>query len=313
MITIKKKIGIPRALLYYYDKDLWIEFFKKLRQDIIISRKTNKKIIEDGTKIAPNESCLALKIFLGHIIELKDKCDCILIPRIFSLEKHHQVCTNFNALYDLVNNLFEIDILNYNIDISTKNYQLLGFLKLGENLGFSYIKSYNAYKYAEKIKKMKRKKQEQEQEKLLQTSTNQIKILLAGHPYNLYDDLIGKTVIEFLTENNITILYSNRIDHAKIQEEYPKIAPDIHWTHNKEIVASTKYYEDYVDGIILISSFPCGPDSLMNEQIAHKIKKVPIITLIFEDLNNKAGIITRLESFIDILKNLKEEKNDKNN
>ena len=25
-----KIVGIPRALLYYYDKDLWIEFIKKL-------------------------------------------------------------------------------------------------------------------------------------------------------------------------------------------------------------------------------------------------------------------------------------------
>lgn len=277
----------------------------------MISSKTNKKTIIDGTNIAPNESCLALKIYLGHIIELKEKCDYILIPRIFSLEKHHQVCTNFNALYDLVNNLFDIEILDYNVDVSTKNYQMLGFFKLGEKLGFSYIKTYEAYKYAEKIKNMKRKKQEEEQKSLL--TSNNIKILLAGHPYNLYDNLIGKTVINFLTKNNITILYSNRIEKEKIETEYQKIAPDIHWTHNKEIIASTKYYEDYVDGIILISSFPCGPDSLMNEQIAHKIKKIPIITLIFEDLNNEAGIITRLESFIDILKNLKEEKNEQNN
>lgn len=312
MITIKKKIGLPRALLYYYDKDLWIEFFKKLGLDIIISSNTNKKTIEQGTNIAPTEACLALKIYLGHIIELQDKCDYILIPRIFSLEKHNQVCTNFNALYDLVNNLFDIEIINYNIDVSTKNYQLLGFLKLGEKLGFSYIKTYNAYKYAEKIKNMKRKKEEERQQSLLNSSNN-IKILLAGHPYNLYDNLIGKAVIDFLTENNITIIYSDKIDHTKIQEEYKKIAPDIHWTHNKEIIASTKYYEDYVNGIILISSFPCGPDSLMNEQIAHKIQKIPIITLVFENLNNEAGIITRLESFIDILKNLKEEKHEKNN
>ena len=48
---------------------------------------------------------------------------------------------------------------------------MLGFLKLGEKLGFSYIKTYNAYKYAEKIKKMKRKKQEEEQRKLLSSET----------------------------------------------------------------------------------------------------------------------------------------------
>lgn len=293
-------------MLYYYDKDLWIEFFKNLGIDVIISPNTNKKIVDSGTKLAPSEACLSLKIYLGHIIELKDKCDYILIPRLYSLKKNEQVCTNFNALYDLVNNLFDVNILNYNVDISTKNYQLLGFLSIGEQLGFSYIKSYKAYKYAEKIKRMKQKKQELLQQKEIEENKDKIKILLAGHPYNLYDSLIGKSVIDFLKENNITILYSDKINHELVDEECRKISTDIHWTHNKEIVASTKYYEDIVDGIILISSFPCGPDSLMNEQISHKIKKVPIITLIFEDLTNDAGIITRLESFIDILNNLKE-------
>ena len=293
-------------MLYYYDKDLWIEFFKNLGIDVIISPNTNKKIVDSGTKLAPSEACLSLKIYLGHIIELKDKCDYILIPRLYSLKKNEQVCTNFNALYDLVNNLFDVNILNYNVDISTKNYQLLGFLSIGEQLGFSYIKSYKAYKYAEKIKIMKQKKQELLQQKEIEENKDKIKILLAGHPYNLYDSLIGKSVIDFLKENNITILYSDKINHELVDEECRKISTDIHWTHNKEIVASTKYYEDIVDGIILISSFPCGPDSLMNEQISHKIKKVPLITLIFEDLNNDAGIITRLESFIDILNNLKE-------
>ena len=293
-------------MLYYYDKDLWIEFFKNLGIDVIISPNTNKKIVDSGTKLAPSEACLSLKIYLGHIIELKDKCDYILIPRLYSLKKNEQVCTNFNALYDLVNNLFDVNILNYNVDISTKNYQLLGFLSIGEQLGFSYIKSYKAYKYAEKIKKMKQKKQELLQQKEIERNKDKIKILLAGHPYNLYDSLIGKSVIDFLKENNITILYSDKINHELVDEECRKISTDIHWTHNKEIVASTKYYEDIVNGIILISSFPCGPDSLMNEQISHKIKKVPVITLIFEDLNNDAGIITRLESFIDILNNLKE-------
>ena len=293
-------------MLYYYDKDLWIEFLKKLGLNIVISPNTNKKMVDLGTKLAPSEACLSLKVYLGHILELKDKCDYILIPRLYSLKKNEQVCTNFNALYDLVNSLFDVNILNYNVDVSTKNYQLLGFLNIGEQLGFSYIKSYKAYKYAEKIKKMKQRKQELMQEKEIEESKNKIKILLAGHPYNLYDSLIGKSVIDFLKENNITILYSDKINHTIVDEECRKISTDIHWTHNKEIVASTKYYENIVDGIILISSFPCGPDSLMNEQICHKIKKIPIITLIFEDLNNDAGIITRLESFIDILNNLKE-------
>lgn len=305
MIIIKKTIGIPRALLYYYDKDLWLEFIKYLGYTPIISDYSNKKILEDGTKIAPDEACLSLKLYLGHIINLQNKCDYILVPRLYSIKKNEQVCTNFNCLYDLVNNLFDVEILNYNIDLEEKENRLMAFLKLGEKLGASYIKSYKAYKYAEKINLMKRRKQEQEQEEVLKSSN--LKILLAGHPYNLYDELIGKSITKYLKENNISIIYSNKIDHLKIDNECEKLSSDIHWTHSKEVMASVNYYKDKVDGIIIISSFPCGPDSLSNELISLKVKNIPVMTLIFEDLNSEVGVITRLESFIDILKNLKEE------
>ncbi len=244
-------------------------------------------------------------MFLGHVLELKDKCDYILVPRLYSIKKNEQVCTNFNCLYDLTRNLIDASFINYNIDLTTGKSKLIAYLNLGEALGESYIRSYNAYKYASNRSLIKRKQEEKEQREALKT--NKIKILLAGHPYNLYDELIGKTVINYLEKNNIQIIYSNRINHTIIDSECNKISTDIHWTHSKEVMASINYYQDKVDGIILVSAFPCGPDSLSNELIAHKIKDIPIITLIFEDLNSETGIITRLESFIDIIQNMRGE------
>lgn len=250
-------------------------------------------------------------MYLGHVLELKNKCDVILVPRLFSIKKCEQVCTNFNCLYDLTNNLIDTKIINYNIDLTTHKTKLQAFIKLGEQLGESYINSYKAYKHAEKISKKNRLEKEQIQKEKIQN--NNIKILLAGHPYNLYDNLIGKTITNYLEKNNITIIYSDHINHNIIDSECEKISTDIHWTHSKEVVAAINYYQDKVDGIIIISSFPCGPDSLSNEMISHKIKNIPLITLIFEDLNSEAGVITRLESFIDILKNIKEKSYVKNN
>ena len=243
---------------------------------------------------------------------MKSKCDYILVPRMFSIQKKEQVCTNFNALYDLVNNLFgDINIITYNIDLTEKKTQAIAFLKMGEALGFSYIKTYKAYKYAEKISIMKRIKNEKIQEDNI--SSKKIKILLAGHPYNIYDNLIGKVIIDYLKKENITIIYSDKINHKLINDECDKLSTDIHWTHSKEVISSINYYKDKVDGIILISSFPCGPDSLSNELVSRKVKNIPVITLIFEDLNSEIGTITRLESFIDILKNIKEETNETSN
>lgn len=290
---------------------MWLNFFKYLGYKTIISPISNKKILENGTKIANDEACLALKMYLGHVLELKNRCDYILVPRLYSIKKNEQVCTNFNCLYDLTKNLIDANIINYNIDLNTRKNSLLAYLNLGEILGESYIKSYRAYNYAKNKSLSNRKQKEIIQ--LANLKTNNIKILLAGHPYNLYDDLIGKTIIKYLNENNISIIYSDGIDHTIIDSECEKLSTDIHWTHSKEVMASINYYHDKVDGIIIISSFPCGPDSLSIELVNHKIKDIPLITLIFEDLNSETGIITRLESFIDILRNIKEQQNVQNN
>ena len=276
--------------------------FKELGFDIVISDITNKKIIEDGIKIANDEACLSLKIYLGHIINLKDKCDYILVPRLFSIQKNEQVCTNFNALYDIVHNLIDVNILNYNIDLTNRETKLIAFLSLGESLGKSYISTYKAYKKAEIYeKKCRREREIQQIEKLKE---KKIKILLAGHPYNLYDAMIGEDVIKFLKNENVEIIYSDRIERRLIESECKKISTDIHFSHNKEILASINYYQDKVDGIIVLSSFPCGIDALCLEMVIHKIKNIPVINLIFDDLSSNTGIITRLESFVDILKNI---------
>lgn len=308
---MKIKIGIPKSLLYYYYKDLWINFFKYLKIDIILSDISNKEILEKGNTLSNDEACLSLKLYLGHVNNLINKCDYILVPRLFSVKKNEQVCTNFNCLYDLVNNTFnDINILNYNVDLTTKDSELLGFLNLGKDLGFSYINSYNAYKFAKKKYLEQRLEKEDIQENNLKKDN--LKILIAAHPYITYDNLIGKPIIDYLKNENITIIYSDAINHKLIDDECEKISTDIHWTHSKEVMASINYYKDKVDGIIMISSFPCGPDSLSNELAIRKIKNIPILKLIMEDINSDIGIITRLESFFDILKQ-KEEYNERNN
>lgn len=307
-----KKIGIPKALLYYYYNDLWIYFFKYLKCNVIYSNQSNKKILSDGDRLAQDEACLSLKLYLGHVNDLINRCDYILVPRLYSVKKNEGVCTNFNALYDLVNNTFDnINILNYNIDLTNKENELLGFLNLGKELGFSYINSYIAYKFAKEKSLENRLRREEKQKHNL--TTNNIKILVAAHPYNLYDDLVGKPIIDYLEEENITIIYSDRINHKIIDSECKKISTDIHWTHSKEVMASINYYKDKVDGIIVISAFPCGPDSLANELAIRKTKNIPVLKLIMEDLNSDIGILTRLESFIDILKQKKEENYEKSN
>ena len=295
------KIGLPKALLYYYYAPLWKAFFNVLDIDIIESKDTTTKTLIQGKEKSIDESCLALKIYLGHIEELKDKCDYILVPRIYSLVKTEQVCTNFNCLYDLVRNTFpDIKILNYNIDVKNHHSEKSAFIKIGKELGFSIIESLNAYKKAKVIENNYYKNEEKKAKDVLKS--NKTKILLLGHPYILNDNLIGKNIINYLEKNNISIIYSYQIPRDLIEFNCNKISEKIHFTMNKKLIAAFNYFKDKVDGTIILTAFPCGPDSLANEMIIRKRGKHPTLLLTFEDLTNDTAIITRLESFLDMLK-----------
>lgn len=301
---IRKTVGIPRALLFYYYKDLWEAFFEKLDVSVVYSEETNKEIIEKGEQLSIDEACLALKIYLGHIDNLKGRCDYILVPRMYCVKKGEQVCTNFNALFDIVHTLYpDINILNYNVDLERRKKESKAFIHMGEELGFSYIESYNAYLCAKEIERKRKEERIKEQEKKF--SSNKLKVLVSSHPYNLYDSYISGEVIAHLKNENIEIIYSDIIQKELIDRECKNISTDIHWTHSKEVMASISRYQKKVDGMILISSFPCGPDSLAIEMIKRKVD-IPTLYLIFENENSTAGITTRLESFFDILRSKKE-------
>jgi len=165
------------------------------------------------------------------------------------------------------------------------------------------LKEARALREKDEIERKRKEERIKEQEKKF--SSNKLKVLVASHPYNLYDSYISGEVITHLKKENIEIIYSDIIQRELIDRECKNISTDIHWTHSKEVMASISRYQKKVDGMILISSFPCGPDSLAIEMIKRKVD-IPTLYLVFENENSTAGITTRLESFFDILRSKKE-------
>lgn len=81
------KIGIPKALLYYYYGPFWKTLFSELGCEVVISDDTNGRIISEGSKITVSEFCVPIKIFNGHVINLTEKgVDFIFIPVFYKLK-----------------------------------------------------------------------------------------------------------------------------------------------------------------------------------------------------------------------------------
>ena len=292
------KIGIPRSLYYYYFNDLWINFFKLLGVSVVISPKTTKEIFNLGLSYSSDEMCVSMKEYIGHVAYLKDKCDYILVPRIDNYGRENQGCTNFLATYDIISNLVCKKVLNYNINELDKETEKKGLIDIAKKIGFDFKTANNAYELA-KIKEEKIKK-EKIFNNIKKLTSNKIKILLISHSYNTYSEFIGKPIIKMLEKLNVEVIYS---DLFYTKDEYKLYAYELYFTYAKKSISSIELCKERIDGIVFLSSFPCGVDSLVNELVLRRITK-PYINIVIDDLESMGGIETRIESFIDII-NLK--------
>lgn len=296
------KIGIPKALLYFKYAQLWETFLYSLGVDYILSPDTNRDILNKGINIAVDETCLPSKIYLGHIQWLIDKCDYILVPRISSFGKIGTVCTKHQAIFDVIMNTFrdrDIKLLHYNIERSNLDAEVSAFVKIGTFLGKKKTQSLMAFWNAKHAQKVCNVLAFNEQQKLLETK--KIKILIIAHQYNLYDKYIGEPIMRILKELDVVPIDGCIVDEKTAIQKSALLSDTLPWTFNKELVGAIAIYRDDVDGIILLSSFPCGPDSMVNEIIIRRVKDKPILNLVLDGLEGSAGIETRLESFIDII------------
>ena len=295
------KIGIPRAFLYYRNYILWKTFFEGLGCTLVLSPITNKAIIEDGKSLSVDESCLPSKIYLGHIKYLSSKCDYILVPRMCNYGRGRRMCMKFYGMYDVVRNLFpDVKILDYDIDHLKFKYEFIEFVKMGFRINkniFKIIYYYFKGKYKERKNNCSLIRNQ-----INILKSNRLKILIVAHPYVIYDEYLGDTIRKYFKDNEIDILYSDRLDRKESICYAEEFSNTLYFLYSKEIIGSVFYYKGAIDGIIFISSFPCGPDSLVNELAIRRIGEIPSINIVLDESSADSGLITRLESFVDIIK-----------
>lgn len=294
------KIGIPQALFYYLEGDIILHFLKELGIDVIISPKTTKKTLEDGMKYAPDEMCLSMKNYIGHVVYLKDKCDYLLIPRIDNYYTYNQTCTNFLAIRDIINSIFDINVIDYNIDLNNKNTLKKGLFNIGRKLGYKGNDISNAYNNSLYLYNLNKKKIINRNIQKLNSTKK--KVLLISHSYNIYDNLIGKPIIDLLNREGIEVVYSFLFDNRLCRKLSKNISSELYWKYSRESIGSYEIVKNKVDGVVFLSTFPCGLDSLVNELLILKLNK-PYLNIIIDDYSADNGIETRIESFADILKN----------
>ena len=297
----KIKIGIPRAFTYHRYGVLWKTFFESLGCKIVLSPETSREIIDLGINNTIDECCLSYKIYIGHVLYLNNKCDYIVVARICDYGKKDKVCTRFNATYDNIKYLIpNSKILSYNIENTKFKFEFLGFMHMGLRISKNPIKIIYSYLLAKHKQKYYDLNKEAEQNNKLQKKNK--KILILSHYYNIRDKFISNYIINYLESENISILFSNNLDKKLASSFSEYFSETLYWKYSKEMIGALYYYRNQIDGVIFISTYTCGVDSLVNNLAILKNKQLPILNLIIDENITDLSLETKLESFLDIVK-----------
>ena len=317
-------IGIPRGMSFYNNYPFWYGFFTSLGIKIILSDPTTKQTMSDGSALVVTETCLPIKIYLGHILNLiKKDVKNIFVPSLQSIAPKIYNCSKIRGLPDLVRNVIkaDINIIEPTLDKSKKHQGLYEFLqeavkpfgitnfddikkasKQGWRVynnflvmmrsGMSYKKAMN-YALQGKV--------------FIENPSNSapINVALVSHAYNIYDDRACMKIFEKLEKMDVKVFTSLQLTDEQMAEGIVALGEKRYWANEYEMTGTAGHYlkDNKIDGIITLNAFGCGPDSLMIERITRKAKELgkPILSLTIDEHTGEAGFITRIEAFCDML------------
>jgi predicted nucleotide-binding protein (sugar kinase/HSP70/actin superfamily) len=321
MVMLLKRIGIPRGLLFYTFFPFWKTFFEQLGLEVVVSSPSSKTILDEGVRMAVDETCLPVKIFYGHVLDLCEKVDYLFIPRIVSIEPRTFICPKFMGLPEMIRMSISglPEIIDTCIDMSKntlrhfRTFRETGLMFTSNipRIFYAYHKAaYNLQKYrmlmlegylpCEAMNMLDGK---------AHVGSNHFigNIAVLGHAYNVHDEYVNMNIIDKLKSMGMRPLTLEMMPSHVLSQNSRVMRKEIFWAFGKQILGAAEHFKagSAVDGIIYLTSFGCGPDSMTGEIVERRCYRsgsIPFIRLNLDEHSGQAGLLTRLEAFVDMIR-----------
>ncbi|MCS7215290.1 MAG: acyl-CoA dehydratase activase [Thermodesulfovibrio sp.] len=315
-------IGIPYIFFFHDYLPFWSTLLWELGFNVVVSDKTNKEIINKGIEKVLSEACFPLKVAYGHIADLVEKgVDLIFLPSFINLNLYDEyerglACPLVQTIPYVSRKLFsETKIIIPRIDLSR------GLEYLKEELCKSFKGVISIKNIDAKIVTAKESQREfinaiqREGLKFLETAKDkslgqQTTVVIVGRSYNSFDQAVSLDISGKLTKLNVLPIPMDMLPLEKIniKEEWE----NLYWRSGQRIIRASKFIS-MLDEVypIFITNFSCGPDSFIINYFKEVIAQKPYLILEIDEHSADAGVVTRLEAFIDSVKERDEKENDK--
>lgn len=290
-------IGLPKGLMYPKYHEFARTFFEELGAKTVTSPDTNKEILKTGVQTCVDEACLPVKVFHGHTAWLAQRCDMMLVPRFMALQKSQLVCPMFCGLIEMVKSC--VDKLPPLIDTPVYSLEPDSLKKWAVDAGSAVTGS---KKRIDNALEKALQKQRAHRDGYCQSGYKYM-VALIGHSYIIHDQFVNMNLVAKLNALDIGIMTAEYVSQRSIDRQTDKLFKKPFWYFMRQYYGAAihLYQKRRIDGIIYVSAFSCGVDSVVSELIKSATHDYPLMVLKIDEHTGEAGFDTRIEAFADML------------
>ncbi|TET73669.1 MAG: hypothetical protein E3J42_06810 [Dehalococcoidia bacterium] len=303
-------VGVPRALMIYDYAPLLIGFLNALGAKVVFSSKTNNQIIGQAVELSYTDSCFPIKLLHGHAASLNN-VDYILYPSVIRMgvkegdENQKYACPLVQASPFIIREALgmgkrllipiidfsrgDADVIKNLTDVAAK----MGFSReWGKKAALSGIAAQRDFEAAEVAlgeELMARLRQ-----------TDQLGVVLFSRSYMSQDSGANLGIAEKLAQLGVMPIPLDSLPLGSVNVREYSDRP--YWFNESKHIAGAALTaaDPQLFGLVL-TNFGCGPNSFILNLVEDIMGGKPLGQLEIDEHAAEAGIVTRLEAFVDTI------------
>jgi predicted CoA-substrate-specific enzyme activase len=309
-------IGIPRALFFYELLPFFHTFLTNLGFKVVFSEVTHKGIIHQGVESVVAETCFPIKVAHGHIHDLlKKNVESIFLPSIITMEKFHPevkescICPYIQSLPYVIQSSIDFPsqvrlmrpVLHFGEGGKRVTDELIAWGKEVGRTSREVKEAVNsAFEAQDAFAQAVRRRGE---ENLSEWRGRAPLLVIVSRPYNGCDPGLNLNIHQKLRDLGVLPI---PLDFLPLEDKHNLGQwKGMYWGYGQKILATAEFLRENTDlHAIYLTNFGCGPDSFITHFFRQHLKGIPFLTIEIDEHSADVGVLTRVEAFLDSLKNL---------
>ncbi len=307
------RVGFPRILHFFEHYPFWKAIFESLGFKVVNSDISNQEIVESALERFSAETCFPIKMAYGHIQNLINKnVDCIFLPSLTrftegdSPEEGSSICLYVQSISSSIQARFDFDKIGIKFigepihlqQSSTLMHrqmrQLAKVLHVSQDeMETAVDKGFKAYNlFRDNLLRTGK-------EFLGNLQPDEKCLVVVSRPYNGFDRRLSLEIPKKIRKMGIKVIH---IDFLTLDIHHNDLS-SMYWLYGRKILSSANIIRNHPNlYAVFLTSFGCGPDSFITHFFRKSMSGKPYLQLELDEHSADAGMITRLEAFLDSLR-----------